>query len=156
MNLNRRSTATALLAVVLGTTLAACSPNGSTTPSAPEPAPISSTAAPTPTPTIHVAIEVSLEGDSIAWADVVAIHERGDKPVLWLTPEAGASLTLTGSSSVYGFSTDGGMEIIRNAEGDAVFSPKISAFDGSVVGSGGEVCADGSAYFCFQVKAVQP
>ena len=89
--------------------------------------------------------------------DIVAVHERGDLPVLWLTPEVGASLTLTGSSVVYSFSTDGGMNIVRNADNDAVFTPKVSAFDGSVVGSGGEVCVDdGSDYWCFQVKAVQP
>ena len=157
MNLNRRSIATALLAVVLGTTLVACAPNGTTT-TAPEPAPTQTTASqtPTPTPNVHVAVEVSLEGDVVAWSDVVAVHGRGDLPVLWLVPEAGSTLTLVGSNAIEGFYIDG-MERTRNADGDLVLSPKLSPFDGSVKSSGGEVCVEiGEPYLCFQVKAVQP
>lgn len=130
MNLNRRS-ATAMLAVVLGTTLAACSPNGSTAPSAPEPAPISSTAAPTPTPTVHVAERVVFEG-SVAYDDLAAVADAGDIPVILLPAVLDASVTITGAPAKpwtesllkVSFADDGTVLIRPQSRYDAFKTPK--------------------------------
>lgn len=144
----------AVAALGLALTLTACAPNGTKTVSESETSAPTTTSAPTPTPTIHVAIEVSLEGNAVAWDDIVAIYERGDFPVLWLTPEAGSTLTIVGSSVVDSFVIDG-MDSERNSDGDLVLSPALSPFDGSIKSSGGEVIDDTSG-ISFKVKAVQP
>lgn len=152
----------AVAALGLALTLTACAPNGTTVVSESETsAPTStSTSTPTPTPTIHVEVEVVLEGDRVAWGDIVAVAERGDVPVVLLPASLDAAVTLVSApdewfsdSFLRVFSNgDGSISIKPQAKYDAFATPKdyVGESSGTIVFS----TADGD--ITLKVKGVQP
>lgn len=156
-----------LIAVAaLGLTLAlsACAPNGTTTVSESETsAPTStSTATPTPTqtPTVHVAVEVVLEGNRIAWSDIVTVAERGDVPVILLPASLDAEVVLVGAPDEW--STSSFLRVFSNGDGSVTIKPqaKYNAFSDpqDYVGQ-----SSGTLYFetpegdlALKVEGVQP
>lgn len=164
---NSRRATTALLAGVLGLTLlTACSPNGST--ATPEPAPTqtkSATASPTRSyisPVDRADFDVSTtrveNSTSISWRDLRNVIERQETPVIvGLVSAPGATLTLTGSSTIELVSVEGTMKHTRNSDGDLVLSPRTSSLDAAVTGSGGEIAldmGDGTVPVLIRVRAI--
>lgn len=126
----KKTLATAALGLTLA--LSACAPNGTTTISESETsAPTStSTATPTPTqtPTVHVAVEVVLEGNRIAWSDIVTVAERGDVPVILLPASLDAEVVLVGAPDEW--STSSFLRVFPNGDGSITIKPqaKYNAF----------------------------